>query len=103
MILLDRLKVFIISASGFYLLLTEFSCRIFKNGRPAGASFQHNSSNDQYTVVLGTQTVLRTARKSCGEFSRKCPGKPIPGETEAANSNLSNLSTVYNIDILCIM
>ena len=49
MILLDRLEVFIISASGFYLLLTEFSCRIFKNGRPAGASFQHNSSNDQYS------------------------------------------------------
>ena len=42
MILLGRLEVFIISASSFYLFLSTFSYRIFKNGRLSGASFQHN-------------------------------------------------------------
>ena len=48
MILLRILEVFIISASSLFLFLSSFSYRIFKNGRLSGASFQHNSSNDQY-------------------------------------------------------
>ena len=49
MILLDRLEVFIISASSFFLFLMSFSYSNFKNARLSGASFQPNLSNDQYS------------------------------------------------------
>ena len=48
MILLDRLEVFNISASGFFKILLPFLHSNFKNGRLGGASFQHSSSKDQY-------------------------------------------------------
>ena len=48
MILLGRLEVFNISASRFFLFSLPFSYSNFKNGRLSGASFQHNSLNDQY-------------------------------------------------------
>ena len=48
MILLGRLEVFNISASRFFLFSLPFSYSNFKNGRLSGASFQHNSSKDQY-------------------------------------------------------
>ena len=48
MILLDRLEVFNISPSRFFLFLSAFSYSYFKNSRLSGASFQHNSSKDQY-------------------------------------------------------
>ena len=48
MILLDRLEVFIISATHFFKILFPFSFCIFKNGLLSGASFQHSSSKDQY-------------------------------------------------------
>ena len=48
MILLGRLEVFNISASRFIFFLSAFSYSNFKNGRLSGASFQHNSSKDQY-------------------------------------------------------
>ena len=41
-ILLDRKEVFISSATGYFLFLSAFSHRIFLNGRPSGASFQHS-------------------------------------------------------------
>ena len=47
MILLDRLEVFIISASSFFFM--SFSYSNFKNARLSGASFQPNLSNDQYS------------------------------------------------------
>ena len=74
MILLDSLEVFNVSASSSFLYLSVFSYRIFKNGRLSGASFQHNSSNDQFSS--GDSTVLRTAKKSCGECSPEVPGSP---------------------------
>ena len=49
MILLGRLEVFHFSASSLFLFSSAFSYRIFKNGRQSGASFQHSSSNDQYS------------------------------------------------------
>ena len=49
MILLDRLEVFIISASCFFFILLPFLYSNFKNGRLSGASFQHSSSNDHYS------------------------------------------------------
>ena len=48
---LDRLKVFNISTSGFFLFSLPFSYSIFKNGRLSGASFQHSSSNDHFYTV----------------------------------------------------
>ena len=48
MILLDRLEVFNISASGFFFFL-PFLYSDFKIGRLSGASFQHSSSNDHYS------------------------------------------------------
>ena len=49
MILLDRLEVFNISASHYFLFLSAFLYSNFKNGRLSGASFQHSSSNDHYS------------------------------------------------------
>ena len=48
MILLDRLEVFNISESCFFLILLPFSYSVFKNGRLSGAPFQHSLSKDQY-------------------------------------------------------
>ena len=81
MILLDSLEVFNVSASSSFLYLSVFSYRIFKNGRLSGASFQHNSSNDQFSS--GDSTVLRTAKKSCGECSPEVPG--IPRQANSAD------------------
>ena len=71
MILLQRLEVFIISASSLFLFLSSFSYRIFKNGRLSGASFQHNSSNDQYSS--GYSNSLAESRKV---MRRMLPGSP---------------------------
>ena len=49
MILLDRLEVFNISASGFFLILLPFLYSNFKNDCLSGASFQHRSLNDHYS------------------------------------------------------
>ena len=59
-ILLGRLEVFNISASHFFFFLSVFSYSNFKNGRLSSASFQHNSSKDQYKS--GTLTVLRNSK-----------------------------------------
>ena len=48
-ILLDRLEVLNVSASGLFLFMSVFSYRIFKNGLLSGASFLCSSSNDQYS------------------------------------------------------
>ena len=48
MILWDSLEVFNVSESSIFLFLAAFSYKIFKNALLSGASFQHNSSKDQY-------------------------------------------------------
>ena len=47
MILLGRF--FNVSASSLFLFVSAFSYRIFKNSQLSGASFQHSSSNEQYS------------------------------------------------------
>ena len=47
MILLGRF--FNVSASSLFLFVSAFSYRIFKNFQLSGASFQHSSSNEQYS------------------------------------------------------
>ena len=64
MILLDRLEVFIISATHFYFILLPFLYCKFKNGCLRGASFQHSSSKDQYksgdsNSLADSQKVMR--------------------------------------------
>ena len=83
MILLDRLEVFNISASGFFIFSLPFSYSIFKNGRLSGASFQHYSSNDHYSSgdsnsLADSQKVMRRMLPRSPRSSPEFPGKLIP-------------------------
>ena len=83
MILLQRLQVFIISVSSLFLFLSSFSYRIFKNGRLSGASFQHNSSNDQYrsgdsNSLAESRKVMRRMLPGSPRSSLEFPGKLVP-------------------------
>ena len=83
MILLQRLEVFIISASNSFLFLSSFSYRIFKNGRLSGASFQHNPSNDQYrsgdsNSLAESRKVMRRMLPGSPRSSLEFPGKLVP-------------------------
>ena len=49
-----------------------------------------NITCQMINTVPGTQTVLRTARKSCGEFSPEVPGVPW-------QANSAYLYTVYSV------
>ena len=66
MILLERLEDFNMSVSNFCAC---FHLEFIKFTQLSGDSFSHNFSNDQYRTVLGTRTVLWTAKKFCGEYS----------------------------------
>ena len=74
-ILLDRYEVFIISATGYFFFRRRFHKGSLKMA--AWAVLHFNITCQMTTTVPGTQTVLRTAKKSCGEFSPEVPGKLI--------------------------
>ena len=71
---------------------------IFLNGRLSGASFQHNSSNDLYTVVPRTQTVLRSmaipGNRSCASLlsARRSAWTVVAGDFQLLLDNACSLS-----------
>ena len=76
MILLNRSEVFNISASRFFYFCCRFRTVFLK--MVAWAVLHFNIAHQRTTTAPGTQTVLRTAKKSCGECSPEFPGKLIP-------------------------
>ena len=74
MILLYRLKVFNVSASSLFLVGDFIYSRILK--MPCSAELHFSIARQRTSLVPGTQTVLRTAKQSCGEYSPEVPKIP---------------------------
>ena len=74
MILLDRLEVFNFPRHGYFYSCWRFHKEFLKMA--AWAVLHFNIAHQRTSTSPGTQTVLQTAKKSCGECSPKVPGSP---------------------------